>query len=284
MRENPVPMPELERPRSLLRLDEGRIVSDSSLLVPELAKLLKFPSYTTEERDIGEVYSTTKVLTFRGTGREASVVVKNYSDVRSLKWALLGIWASTARRFSMAPMARLEREYSMTSKLREAGALVPSILAVAPGERSMVKEFIEGPTLASAIDGILRGTNADLEPVTAYGTVVGKVHASGLALGDAKASNVVVSAGGLYLTDLEQALDGGDEAWDIAEFLYYTAKLSVREEPMRRVTEAFLRGYALYGDRSVLTKAKNLKYFLPFQPFLTPGMGRMLRESMADYS
>lgn len=284
MRENPPPMPELERPRSLLKLDEGRVISDSALLVSELARLLEFSNYRTEERDIGEVYSTTKVLTFREAGREVSVVVKNYSDVRSLKWALLGIWASAAKRFNMAPMARLEREYSMTARLRAVGVLVPSILAVAPDERSMVKEFVTGPTLSSKVDGLLKGTDGDFEPVSAYGTIIGKVHAAGMALGDAKASNVVVSGGGLYLTDLEQALPGGDEAWDVAEFLYYTSKLSGREESMRRVADAFLRAYALYGDRAVLTKARSLKYFLPFQPFLTPSMGKMLRESMGEYS
>ncbi|HMD79570.1 MAG TPA: hypothetical protein VKF39_06280, partial [Nitrososphaerales archaeon] len=246
--------------------------------------LLGFTSFTTEEKDIGEVYSTTKVLTFRDGTREAMVLVKNYSDVRSLKWALLGIWASAAKRFNMAPMARLEREYSMTAKLRDVGAMVPSILAVAPDERTMVKEFIFGPTLASIIDSFLKGSDGSLEPVSAYGVLVGKVHAAGMALGDAKASNVVVSKDVLYLTDLEQALTGGDPAWDVAEFLYYTSKLSGREDAMRRVADAFLKGYSETGDRAILAKARNLKYFLPFQPFLTPSMGRMLRESMAEFS
>jgi tRNA A-37 threonylcarbamoyl transferase component Bud32/predicted nucleotidyltransferase len=284
MRENPPPLPELERPRSLLKLEEGTVITDSSLLTPELARLLGFASFTTEEKDIGEVYSTTKVLTFRDGTREASVVVKNYSDVRSLKWALLGIWASAAKRFNMAPMARLEREYSMTAKLRDVGAMVPSILAVAPDERTMVKEFVSGPTLASIIDSFLKGSDEDLGPVSTYGVLVGRVHAAGMALGDAKASNVVVSKDALYLTDLEQALTGGDPAWDVAEFLYYTSKLSGREDAMRRVADVFLKGYSQTGDRAILAKARNLKYFLPFQPFLTPSMGRMLRESMAEFS
>jgi Kae1-associated kinase Bud32 len=283
MRENPPPLPELERPRSLLRLEEGKVISDTSLLTSELGRLLGFTSFTTEEKDIGEVYSTTRVLTFRDADREVSVVLKNYSDVRSLKWALLGIWASAAKRFNMAPMARLEREYSMTARLRKVGALVPTILAVAPDERTMVKEFVSGPTLASMIDEFLKETGVNLEAVSTYGTLVGKIHAAELALGDAKASNVVVSKEGLYLTDLEQALANGDMAWDVAEFLYYTSKLSNREDAMRRVADAFLKGYSETGDRAVLAKARNLKYFLPFQPFLTPSMGKMLRESMAQF-
>lgn len=284
MRENPPPLPELERPRSLLRLEEGKVIPDSALLTKELAHLLGFASYSTQERDIGEVYSTTKVLTFREGPREVSVVVKNYSDVRSLKWALLGIWASSAKRFNMAPMARLEREYSMTGRLRTAGAMVPSIIAVAPDERTMVKEFVPGPTLASVIDGVFKGGDEGLRAVSSYGKLVGRVHSAGYALGDAKASNVVVSEKGLYLTDLEQAVPGGDEAWDVAEFLYYTSKLSGREDAMRRVAEGFLRAYVESGARANVSRAKSLKYLWPFQPFVTPSMGRMLRESMADFA
>src|SRR5215467_1031505 len=154
MREAPPPLPELENPRTLLRLEEGVIVTDASLMVKELAELLGFRTFFTKERDIGEPYSTTRVLTFSDDSREASVVVKRYSDVRSLKWALLGLWASGVGKFSMTPMARLEREYGMTAKLRGAGAMVPSILAVAPNERIMVKEYVSGPTLSSVIDSI----------------------------------------------------------------------------------------------------------------------------------
>ena len=123
-----------------------------------------------------------------------------------------------------------------------------------------------------------------MESVSTYGALIGRVHAAGMALGDANASNVVVSNSGLYLTDLEQAVSGGDAAWDVAEFLYYTSKLSGREDPMQQVANAFLKGYSENGDRAILTKAKNLKYFLPFQPFLTPSMGRMLRESLAEFA
>lgn len=284
MRESPPPFLPLEKPRSLLKLEQGVVVPDASLLAAELARILGFRTYSTTEKDIGEPYSTTRVLTFKGSGGEESVVVKNYTDVRSLKWALLGVWASTARRFSTAPVSRMDREYGMTLALRSMGVLVPSVLAVAPAERILVKEFVRGTTLAYIINGYLRGGGQGLASVAGYGELIAKVHAGGVALGDAKPSNVVVSPEGLYLTDLEQAFRGGDTAWDIAEFLYYTAKLSIREDAMRSVAESFLASYAKAGDRASIARARGQKYFGPFRPFLTPGMARMLRDLLSGYA
>ena len=284
MRESPPPFAPLERPRSLLRLEEGSVVSDASFLVKELARLLGFDAYSTKEKDIGEPYSTTRVLTFRDSAREKAVVVKNYTDVRSLKWALLGIWASTANKFSTGPVSRMEREYGMTLALRAKGVLVPPILAVAPAERILVKDFVQGPTLASRINDFLKGSSDGTGPVADYGGLMATVHGWGVALGDTKPSNVIVSEEGLYLTDLEQAVQGGDRAWDIAEFLYYTAKLSVREEAMKKVAVSFLDSYAKGGDSASVAKAKGQKYFGPFRPFLTPGMAKMLRDLISTYA
>jgi tRNA A-37 threonylcarbamoyl transferase component Bud32 len=284
MRENPPPYSPLENPRSLLRLEQGAFISDAAFLLKESARILGFETYSTREKDIGEPFSTTRILTFKDPDREKSVVVKNYTDVRSLKWALLGVWASTANKFSTAPLARMDREYGMTLRLGAVGILVPAILAVAPAERILVKEFVSGPTLSSMINSNLRGSADGIGPVAAYGELMGRVHSSGLALGDTKPSNVIVSEIGLFLTDLEQAVPDGDKAWDIAEFLFYTAKLSNREEAMRKVAITFLESYAESGERSSIPKARGPKYFGPFRPFLTPGMAKMLKDTMSSYA
>ena len=268
----------------MLRLQEGTVIPDASLLVEALARLLGFGTYSTREKELGEPYSTTRVLTFSDPSRERSVVVKNYTDVRSLKWALLGIWASAANKFSTGPASRMDREYGMTLALGTMGVLVPPVLAVAPGERILVKDFVNGPTLSSIINALLKGSEDGTDSVSAYGDLMARVHAGGIALGDAKPSNVVVAENGLYLTDLEQAFAGGDQSWDIAEFLYYTAKLSNREEPMRKVASAFLKSYMKAGDPGKVSRAKNQKYFGPFRPFLTPGMAKMLRDMLAAYA
>ncbi|MDA4119297.1 MAG: nucleotidyltransferase domain-containing protein [Thaumarchaeota archaeon] len=284
MRENPPPFAPLANPRSLIRVEQGAFVSDAAFLVKELARLLEFETYSTQEKDIGEPYSTTRILTFKDSAREKSVVVKNYTDVRSLKWALLGVWASAANKFSTAPLARMDREYGMTLRLGRHGVLVPAILAVAPAERILVKEFVSGLNLSNIINAYLRGTSDDIDPVSTYGGLMAQVHSNGLVLGDTKPSNVIVSEVGLFLTDLEQAFPGGDKGWDIAEFLYYTAKLSNREEAMKKVAMTFLESYAKSSDRSAIQKARAPKYFRPFRPFLTPGMARMLKDAMLSFA
>jgi len=169
-------------------------------------------------------------------------------------------------------------------RLHSMGTLVPRVLAVAPAERILVKEFVTGPTLASLINSFLKGGSEDLGRVSAYGEIIARLHKAGIALGDSKPSNVVVAEVGLYLTDLEQAYPGGDQSWDIAEFLYYTAKLSIREDAMKKVAEAFLESYAKSGDRSRIAKARGQRYFGPFSPFLTPGMAKMLRDKLSAYA
>ncbi len=284
MREASEPLLELERPRTLLRLQEGIVVPDVRHLEKDLARLLGFAEFTSREQLIGDPYSTTRILTFSGGGRESSVVLKNFSDVRSLKWALLGVWAATANKFSMSPLARLEREYDMTRALRSAGAMVPAVLAVSPDVRLLVKEFVEGPTLAKVIDDYSKGGGEGLSDVASYARLMARLHAAGFALGDTKASNVIVSPRGMFLTDLEQALKGGDPAWDLAEFIYYTAKLSTREDAMKQVAKAFLAAYGAEGPKGVITKAGSVKYLRPFQPFLLPGMAKSLRDLIDGFA
>jgi tRNA A-37 threonylcarbamoyl transferase component Bud32 len=283
MREQPPPLPELERPRTLLRLDEGIVIPDASRLETEVASLLGFTQFAAEERMIGDPYSTTRVLTFRGGGRERSVVLKNFSDIRSLKWALLGVWAAAANKFRMTPLARLDREYAVTRALRAAGVLVPAIIAVSPDVRVLVKEFVDGVPLSKAIGNPARPGAEALSQVASYGRLIAKVHAAGFALGDAKASNVIVSPQGLYLTDLEQADPNGDKAWDLAEFVYYTAKFTSREGAMKQIAAAYLDAYAAQGSKGLVAKAGAAKYLRPFQPFLLPGMAKSLRELMLSH-
>ena len=75
----------------------------------------------------------------------------------------------------------------------------------------------------------------------------------------------------LYFTDLEQAVEDGDQAWDIAEFLYYAGKLSLKEDAMRvgRRTRS-LTGTSRANGTENVAKAKASKYLAPFRPLVDP--------------
>lgn len=274
----------MERPRKLLKVEEGIIIDDASFLNDEVAKLYGMSSYTYIERSVGELYSTARVVSLKGDGHEVTFVIKHFSDFRSLKWAILGLWAITARKFSMAPASRLNREYNASRKLRALGINTPRIIAVAPNERIIVKEFVDGSLLSELIDSILHGKSDDITHIKNYAKVIALAHRSGFSLGDIKPSNAIISNGKIYLTDLEQAVEGGDISWDIAEFLYYIAKLSLKEEGIVKVASAFLSSYRESNGKEAIANALNPSYLVPFKPFLAPKISKLLRDLMKEYS
>ncbi len=210
-------------------------------------------------------------------------MLKRFADIRSIKWTLLGAWAFS-RKFSTSPQSRLHREYVASRRLREHGIMTPRIVGVALNEKVLVTEFVDGEPLSAEVEANLREKSSDTRNISMYGRVLSRIHGSGFALGDSKAGNAVLRDGDVYITDLEQAEEGGDCAWDVAEFLYYTAKLSRREAGMKRVAEAFLSGYAQEGGKDVVTKALSPKYLAPFRPFITPQMTKMIRGLLESYS
>lgn len=275
------PPEELEDPRRLLRLEEGVALPKTEQMVERLAALAGLGSYRRSEKTLGEVYSTARLLTLTGPdGREVKYVLKRFADIRSVKWAILNVW-TPSHKFSTSPQARMHREYFATLALRSRGILVPRVVGAAIDEKVLVKEFIEGERLSDAIQPIVEGREDDVGVVERFGEAVAGVHRAGFALGDSKSSNVIVGVGGgLYFTDLEQATEGGDQAWDVATFVYYQAKLSFKEAGMRKVADAFLRGYRRVNGRENIAKAGAQRYVAPFRPLTTPQLLKTIRDSM----
>ncbi len=271
---------ELDEPKSLLRIEKGLFVPSSDM-VRYLASFNGMDDFTTEERGIGEVYSTTSVLTISGSGKTLRFVVKRFSDVRAIKWVLLSIWAATSRKFTMSPLSRMHREYKASLLLKNFGIDVPEIVAVSVEGRTIVKEYIEGITLADYIRKC-EDERKNPELVRSYGELLARVHRCSIAVGDTKPSNVLISNEKLYLTDLEQASQDGDYSWDIAEFLYYTSKLTLNESRVRTITSLFVSGYISEGNTENIARAFSAKYVAPFRPFLTPGTLAAIKETAAN--
>lgn len=275
------PPKELEEPKRLLRLEEGFIIPKTEQMVEKLATLSGFVAYTRREKSLGEIYSTAKLVTLRGaTGNEAKFVFKHFADIRSMKWALLNVW-SLSRRFSMSPQARMHREYNASLVLRTSGVATPAIIGAVLDDKVFVKEYIEGERLSDIVQRVLSGKEERTKIVERFGEAVGAIHKAGFALGDSKANNIIVKGGdGLYFTDLEQATEGGDQPWDIAEFVYYQAKLSFKGSGAKRVADAFLAGYRRENGAENIVKSKNPRYLAPFRPLTAPQVLKAVRESM----
>jgi tRNA A-37 threonylcarbamoyl transferase component Bud32/predicted nucleotidyltransferase len=282
MQEKVEPPKELADPKRLLGLEEGFVAARSEQMVERLATKDGLVAYTRRERSLGEVYSTAKLVTLRGN-KEKRYVFKHFADIRSMKWALLNVW-SASRRFSISPQARMHREYHASLALRETGVMTPKILGAVLDDRILVKEFVEGGRLSDIVQGLMDGEEGDFKAVERYGAAVGEVHRAGFALGDSKANNIIVDGTRLYFTDLEQAAEGGDQAWDVAEFVYYAAKLSFKGRGLKMVADAFLKGYEGANGSENIRKARSHKYAAPFRPLTPPAVMKAIRDSLEAFA
>jgi tRNA A-37 threonylcarbamoyl transferase component Bud32/predicted nucleotidyltransferase len=274
--------PEMVHPKSILRLEEGFVVGKTGELIQRLAEENGFEKYSHETKSLGEVYSTARTVTITGS-TQARYVFKHFADIRSVKWAFLNIWAP-GMKFSMSPQARMHREYFAGMKLRKAGVRTPRVLGAAVDDKVLAKEFVDGEALSLLVERLLRDSGSDSSQVRMFGSALGTVHRAGLALGDAKAENIIVTDGGPYFTDLEQTVEDGDPAWDIAEFLYYAGKLSLRQDGIKAVSNAFLDGYRDSNGGENVGAAKASKYLAPFRPFVTLQNLKVIRDSLEQHA
>jgi tRNA A-37 threonylcarbamoyl transferase component Bud32/predicted nucleotidyltransferase len=281
MQEKYDPPIELEEPKRLIGLEEGVMLPKTEQMVQRLATISGLTAYTKREKSLGEIYSTAKLLTLKGAnGGEAKFVLKYFADIRSMKWALLNVW-SLSHKFSTSPQARMHREYHASVALRSKGVATPRIVGAVLDEKVLVKEYVEGERFSDMVQAILTGRSEQTRVVERFGEAMGAVHKAGFSLGDSKATNVIVSGKGtLYFTDLEQAEEGGDQAWDVAAFIYYQAKLSLKEAGTRKVADAFFKGYREENGAENIAMARSPKYVAPFRPLSVPAMLKVVRESM----
>ncbi len=277
--ESPV---ELDRPKKLLRLEEGVVFDDASKINEELARLSGLHgTYTFKVKKKGEVYTSTHLLEISSHGKRVEYILKSVPDLKSVKWALLNLWAFTGKKFNMTPFSRLQREYEGAKRLRGLGIGTHCIVGIAPDQKILVTKYVEGVPLSKFVEKITSGKSTDTKYVEKYARALAKLHRAGLVYGDTKAENAFVCQDEISLFDLEQTVENGDTAWDLAEFLYFSGRSAVKEEGMKLVADSFLASYRKENGLRAIAKAKSARYLVPFQPFLAPGMITVVRDSLA---
>ncbi len=242
--------------------------------------LLKEQNANVEVEPIGGMLNDVYLINASGNGFETKVLVKRFKDWSGFKWFPLTLWSFGARSFAVSGQARLAKETAASEFLRSEGFNVPKILHVSNAERIIFMEFIEGENLSQAIKRYSTVTDEDvatdvLGKVGRVGEILARVHGRNISLGDTKPDNVLIKPDGtIYLIDFEQALQGGDKAWDIAVFLYYCGHYlqpfdsNVKAES---IAIAFIEGY-LRGGGSVdnVRKVALSKYTRVFSIFTMP--------------
>ena len=239
-------------------------------------------SATIKLERVGGVLNDVYLIKAHSNGVEKKVLVKRFKDWSGFKWFPLTMWSLGARTFTVLGRFRLESECAMSELLRREGFNVPKVLHVSHNERLVFMEYIEGENLSNAIKRIAAAKDKaqielDLVNLVRVGEIFAQVHALNFALGDTKPENVIVDpANRIYLLDFEQASHGGDKAWDIAEFLYYSGHFlppfNARNNA-ESITKAFIEGYLKGGgDADIIKKAGNSKYTRVFSIFALPSV------------
>jgi tRNA A-37 threonylcarbamoyl transferase component Bud32 len=228
--------------------------------------------------EMGGVLNTAYLLSFRKNNEEQKIVVKKFKDWIGFKWFPLAIWTLGTKSFAVLGQSRLEREYSLSRFLHSKGWPVPKVLYISLKERLIFKEFVEGENLSKIIQRLLSSVEKADDKVALIrkvGRTIAEAHGLGVALGDCKPENIIVGKDGTpYFVDLEQASRDGNQAWDVAEFLFYSGHYVSPISPAdaaQLVAREFIEGYLEAGGRKeTIRKAGSARYTKVFSIFTPP--------------
>jgi len=273
-------LPELEDTRRFIFIptSSGLVSLSDKLTISEFVrKVLSEEDLKINVERLGGVLNSVYLLRLPNEKNAKKNVVKVFKSWYGLKWLPLALWALGTRGFAVLGKTRLEREYTINRLLSSHGIRVPQILHVSPSERLIFQEYVEGESLAQIIKRICSSSedNDQLYAVISkVGEEIAKIHNLNVSLGDCKPENMKLTQDGrICFLDLEQAERGGDQAWDIAEFLYYSGHYAAMS-PIRvpkKITESFVDGYLEGGgDAENIERIKSPKYIKVFSFFTPP--------------
>ncbi|MBS7614722.1 hypothetical protein KEJ18_03200 [Candidatus Bathyarchaeota archaeon] len=274
-------LPELEETKKHIFISTplGLVSLSEKISIEDFVKKA-FPENRDSKVDLeklGGALNAVYSLKIHRFGREQKIVVKVFKDWYGWKWFPLKLWAFGTRGFSVLGKSRLEREYANNLYLSKNGCNVPLIIHVSPKERLIFQEFIDGESLSNIIKKLYSSRQIEpdlIEKVKQVGGEIAKVHRLNLALGDCKPENIIVGPDGkIWFLDLEQAEKGGDQAWDLAELLFYSGHYGFLSSAdfAQKVTKAFVNGYLEAGGSvENVKKARSPRYIKVFSFFTPP--------------
>jgi tRNA A-37 threonylcarbamoyl transferase component Bud32 len=273
---------QLEDPKNYLRMPTplGPVPLSDKTSIEEFVKKTVPDARVSQVKttQIGGILNSVYLLTLQKDHEQQRVVVKKFKNWVGFKWFPLALWALGTKSFAMLGQSRLEREYALNQFLQSQGASVPRILYISPQQSLVFKEFVEGENLVDIIKRIManeKEAEEELALMKETGRKIAEAHRLGVALGDCKPENLIVTKGGkIYFVDLEQASRDGNQTWDIAEFLYYSGHYVPAlnsADPAELIAKSFIEGYLeAGGKRETVKKAASPRYTKVFSIFTQP--------------
>ncbi len=276
-------------PKQTWTIPSGKLFATSHDWLSDLISYFEMDKSTCKvtSKSLGEFYNSAGFYTFEDRKKTASVAVKRYQDVKGIKWGVLNLWSLKSANFTTNPMERIFREYRASRVLKQFGLNTAEVLAVFLDQKMLVSRFIAGKDLSKLESEYLNGESDDLSPFEMFGKESAKMHNNGYCMGDTKPSNAILCSenSNIYFTDLEQALPDGNKTWDVAEFIYYSVRLTLKEDRARRLVSSFVEGYnSIAEDASVVGGSGSFRYRAPFQAFISPNIMNALRNDLKKYA
>jgi len=278
----------IRNPKSEWRLPEGKLFISSEDWLEDLSELVGVgEDYKVTENSLGELYTTAGFFTLESRDHKSTVTiaVKRYKDMKGMKWGVLSFWSLKNAQFTANPTERLCREYRGSRELRSFGLATPEVIAVFLRQRMIVTRFVTGKDLSKIETDFLEGHSEDITPLYDFGKDLAIMHNHGYCMGDTKPSNAILSDedSRIYFTDLEQSHPGGNKTWDVAEFIYYSVRFTLKEDRARKLVNSFVQGYLSESeDPSVLESTATLRYTAPFQAFIAPNVLNAVKRDLTD--
>ncbi|MGA2238477.1 MAG: hypothetical protein ABSG74_04625 [Candidatus Bathyarchaeia archaeon] len=211
------------------------------------------------------------------TAGNERLVTKKFTEWQNFKWFTLGLVSLGTQFFSVSGKARLENEYAVNRLLSRHRVPVAEILHISLPDRVLVERYIEGVSLVELVKKAVSNksiSEQDHAAVSKVGSILARMHAAGVAMGDSKPENFQYGVDNeVYSLDLEQARKSGDKAWDVAEFLYYSGHYvfpTMLSAGFKEYVEAFIHGYRAKGDENILKTAAGAKYGRVFSLWTPP--------------
>ncbi|MBS7648384.1 MAG: lipopolysaccharide kinase InaA family protein [Candidatus Bathyarchaeia archaeon] len=278
------PVRKLENPRKYIFIptSSGTVSFTERMSIEDFIRRHMPEKYALKHniKRLGGVLNSVYILRVAENEKERKTVVKVFKDWYGWKWFPLTLWALGTRDFTVMGKARLEREYAINMFLSNHGINVPSIIYVSPEEKIIFQEYIDGINASEVIRQLYKMTGDEngreklLDVIRRIGRELAKIHSLGVSVGDCKPENIILSSDGrIFFVDLEQAERSGDQAWDIAEFLYYSGhytllpSLNIIDEEVKE----FIYGYLESGGKiENIKRALSPRYIKVFSFFTPP--------------
>ena len=278
-------LPDLLRdPHMLLRVDGALVSGVARTMYQSLGFIYGESGVKVGRVEKTGLFSSTYVIELYRDGGAEYIVRKHYSLLDIFKWILLQLWLLDVVRFKLTPNARFITEVDASLRVRDIGVKSLEPILFSWGEKAIYSRYIRGVRVSDLPGRYPLPRILDI--FRRVGRLAAYIHSHGYAIGDLKPQNIILEGDDLFLTDLEQFSVSGNQAWDIAEFLYYTYIITSNYSgvPPEDVASAFLEGYLELGNRDVVRRASSIRILRPFLIVTPPDKLVKIRRVLKRYA